>query len=123
VPTFVSSLKMAEEPASARKAATDGRIGFIGASFKWNSGNAPADKDKKDNDTVKKKTDDDPKKKKANGAENATAVAANGPDEEDGSATEPAVFELQDINFVFPSGALTVCPSFGFDVPGGLRLT
>lgn len=122
MPTFVSSLKMAQEPASAGKA-TDGRIGFIGASFKWNAGNAPADKDNKDNDTVKKNTDDDPKKKKANGPEDATAVATNGPAEEDGSATEPVVFELQDINFVFPSGALTVCSRFDFDIAGGLRRT
>ncbi|KAL7409478.1 hypothetical protein BDY24DRAFT_218614 [Mrakia frigida] len=84
----VSSLKSASLPVSTITP-SDTRIGFVGARFKWNSGTV---------EKVKGKAPD----VKTNGTpESASAVA-------DALHEPPRVFELGDIDFIFPAGALTI---------------
>lgn len=87
VPTYVSSLKLAAELATAPGAGGDEKIGFSGnASFRWNSG--------KDSDAAgspaKKATDDSVPKPAADDAAEA--------------APEDVRFELHGLDFLFPMG-------------------
>lgn len=87
VPVAVSSLKSASLPVST-STPIDTRIGFVGARFKWNSGTA-------------EKLEGKHSKVKTNGTPGlATTV--------DESTEPPRVFELGDIDFIFPAGALTI---------------
>lgn len=100
VPTFVSSLKSAEVQSDdliSFRDPKDERIGFVGASFKWVAGKPVEDDKKADRKSDKKKG-------KKSGVED-TDIASP----ELAAVEEPArVFELQDLKFVFPSGALTI---------------
>lgn len=83
VPTFVSSLKLAEQQ-KATSSAVDETIGFVGpASFRWNSGKA----DDKSSPTAP-----------------ASDVAKAPADDAAPTPTEDAPFELNDLDFIFPMG-------------------
>ncbi|KAL7418151.1 hypothetical protein BDY24DRAFT_374236 [Mrakia frigida] len=85
VPAFVSSMIVSVD-------STEGEIGFIDASFRWNAGI-------KDKDASKGKD-----KKKADAKPPATSIPAV----EEVPVVEARVFELNNISFVFPSSGLTV---------------
>lgn len=117
VPTFVSTLKMAEAEAANPNETNpfrdpkDEKIGFVNASFKFTTGTVvpedpKADKVKKDAKPKKK----DAKKDKKNGVEEQAVVVAQSEADAAAAIAEDAVrvFELQDLKFIFPSGGLTI---------------
>ena len=95
VPTFVSSLKTSSKPVPADS--TEGKIGFIDASFQWNAGNKDKDASK---DKDKKKADVKPS------TEALLVVVEEEP-------VEARVFELNNISFVFPPGLTIVTGATG----------
>jgi len=86
VPTFVSSLT------NVSADSTEGKIGFIDASFRWNAGNKEKEASKD-----KKKADVKP----------ALPVVEEEP------VVEARVFELNNISFVFPLGLTIVTGATG----------
>ena len=134
----MSTLKLAAKPASSFDPDTKGKIGFVGASFRWNSGKSGAHDKAKDPDPKMKKPD---VKKVTNGhhaSESTPAATEEGAVAVVEEEEEPRVFELTDselirdtrskekmeenenenekltssfrrsVSFVFPSGKLNI---------------
>lgn len=106
MPDFVSTLKMkVNAVSSASDSTTPGKLGFVGASFRWNSGKI-TEVDKTADPKAKDKKPEVVKKISGSSSREASPTVSDEPTVVE--AEEARVFELSDINFVFPAGQLTI---------------